>query len=231
MPGWRTGGPLRAGGGDGGATGELLAGATFVPEEDTVSYLRLLQTLGSRCGIPVALYMDCHSLFRRNDDAWTREEELRGRQAPTQVGRALAALGVDPIYALSPLPRGALNAWGTLQDRLVAELRLAGIPTVAAGPPGAGSGPDLQSLHRGDRAERQSRAHPGPHPADPPGAGGTRRLGWRSDSSSMARGASPITIGSSPPKPRRMAPPQRLRRRRYSAGPSRGGDSFIEQLS
>ncbi len=115
------------------ATGELLPGATFVPEEDTVSYLRLLQTLVSRCGIPVALYMDRHSIFRRNDAAWTVEEELRGRQDPTQVGRALAALGIEPIYALSPQAKGRIERlWGTLQDRLVGELRLAGIRTVAA---------------------------------------------------------------------------------------------------
>ncbi len=41
------------------ATGALLPGATFGPEEDTVSYLRLLHTLVGTCGIPVALYM-CH---------------------------------------------------------------------------------------------------------------------------------------------------------------------------
>lgn len=115
------------------ATGALLPGAIFVPEEDTVSYLRLLQTLVGRCGIPVALYMDCHSIFRRNDAAWTVAEELRGRQDPTQVGRALEALGIQPIYALSPQAKGRIERlWETLQDRLVAELRLAGIRTVAA---------------------------------------------------------------------------------------------------
>jgi len=115
------------------AMGELLPGATFVPEEDTVSYLRLLRTLVSTCGIPVALYMDCHGIFRRNDAAWTLEEELRGRQDPTQVGRALAALGIEAIYALSPQAKGRIERlWGTLQDRLVAELRLAGIRTAQA---------------------------------------------------------------------------------------------------
>ena len=115
------------------ATGALLPGAAFVPEEATVSYLRLLQTLVQTCGIPVALYMDCHGIFRRNDAAWTVEEELRGRQDPTQVGRALAALGIEAIYALSPQAKGRIERlWGTLQDRLVAELRLAGIATLPA---------------------------------------------------------------------------------------------------
>ena len=114
------------------ATGALLPGAAFVPEEDTVSYLRLLHTLVHACGIPLALYMDRHGIFRRNDAAWTLEEELRGRQDPTQVGRALEALGIEAIYALSPQAKGRIErVWGTLQDRLVAELRLAGITTVA----------------------------------------------------------------------------------------------------
>ncbi len=115
------------------ATGALLPGASFVPAEDTVGYLRLLHTLVGTCGIPVALYMDCHGIFRRNDAAWTLAEELRGRQEPTQVGRALEALGVEVIYALSPQAKGRIERlWGTLQDRLVAELRLAGITTVEA---------------------------------------------------------------------------------------------------
>jgi len=115
------------------ATGRLLPGAAFVPAEDTVSYLRLLRSLVGTCGIPVALYMDRHSIFRRNDDAWTMAEELQGTQEPTQVGRALAALGIEAIYALSPQAKGRIERlWGTLQDRLVAELRVAGITTLAA---------------------------------------------------------------------------------------------------
>jgi hypothetical protein len=115
------------------ATGRLLPGAAFGPAEDTVSYLRLLRTLVATCGIPVSLYMDRHGIFRRNDPAWTIEEELRGRQDPTQVGRALEGLGIEPIYALSPQAKGRIERlWGTLQDRLVAELRLAGLTTLDA---------------------------------------------------------------------------------------------------
>ncbi len=78
--------------------------------------------------------MDRHGIFQRHDDAWTLAEELRGRQDPTQVGRALAALGIEVLYALSPQAKGRIERlWGTLQDRLVAELRLAGITTLAAG--------------------------------------------------------------------------------------------------
>lgn len=85
------------------------------------------------CGIPVAIYMDRHGIFRRNDAAWTLQEELRGRQEPTQVGRALERLGITPIDALSPQATGRIERlWGTLQDRLVSELRLAGIRTLQA---------------------------------------------------------------------------------------------------
>jgi transposase len=115
------------------ATGKVLPGAAFVSTEDTVSYLRLLRTLVATCGIPVSLYMDRHSIFRRNDSAWTLDEELRGRQDPTQVGRALEALGIEAIYALSPQAKGRIERlWGTLQDRLVAELRLAARNTLQA---------------------------------------------------------------------------------------------------
>lgn len=115
------------------ATGQLLPGAAFVPAEATVPYLQLLRTLVGTCGIPVALYMDRHGIFQRHDAAWTVAEELRGHQDPTQVGRALAALGIEAIYALSPQAKGRIERlWGTLQDRLVAELRLAGLTTVLA---------------------------------------------------------------------------------------------------
>lgn len=70
--------------------------------------------------------MDQHGALRRNDDHWTVAEELRGRQDPTQVGAALERLAIEPIYALSPQAKGRVErAWGTLQDRLVSELRLA----------------------------------------------------------------------------------------------------------
>lgn len=115
------------------ATGALLPGAAFAPTEDTRTYLRLLRTLAATCGLPVACYMDQHSIFRRTDPHGTLAEELAGAQVPTQVGRALAALGIEVIYALSPQATGRIERlWGTLQDRLVAELRLAGITTLAA---------------------------------------------------------------------------------------------------
>jgi hypothetical protein len=111
------------------ATGALLCGV-FALEEDAQSYLICLRQMLLDKGIPLAIYMDRHGIFRRNDDHWTVEEQLAGEQTPTQVGQALKALGIEPIFALSPQAKGRVERlFNTLQDRLVQELRLAGIST------------------------------------------------------------------------------------------------------
>src|SRR3989442_9812215 len=115
------------------ATGALLAGAHFVEQECAAGYLRVLRDVVATHGVPWSIYMDQHGALKRNDDHWTLAEELRGAQDPTQVGQALQALGIEAIYALSPQAKGRVERlWGTLQDRLVSELRLAGAATVAA---------------------------------------------------------------------------------------------------
>ena len=109
------------------ATGKLLCGV-FARQEDAQSYLICLRQIVLENGIPSALYMDRHGIFRRNDDHWTLEEQLAGQQTPTQVTQALLALGIEPIFALSPQAKGRVERlFNTLQDRLVQELRLARI--------------------------------------------------------------------------------------------------------
>jgi transposase InsO family protein len=111
------------------ATGALLHGV-FSLEEDAQSYLICLRQILLDKGIPLALYMDRHGIFRRNDDHWSLQEQLAGEQTPTQLGQALRELGIKPIFALSPQAKGRVERlFNTLQDRLVAELRLAGIST------------------------------------------------------------------------------------------------------
>jgi hypothetical protein len=111
------------------ATGALLCGV-FAAHEDAQSYLICLKQMLLDKGIPLAIYMDRHGIFRRNDDHWTVEEQLAGEQTPTQVTQALKALGIEPIFALSPQAKGRVERlFNTLQDRLVQELRLAGIST------------------------------------------------------------------------------------------------------
>jgi transposase len=108
------------------ATRKVLV-AEFFPTEDARGYFRLLQRLLGRFGVPLSFYGDRHSVFVRNDDHWTVEEQLAGRRQPTQFGRALEQLGVTYIAVRSPQAKGGVERlWGTFQDRLTSELRLAG---------------------------------------------------------------------------------------------------------
>jgi len=108
------------------ATRKVLV-AEFFPTEDARGYFRLLQRLLRRFGVPLSFYGDRHSVFVRNDDHWSVEEQLAGRRDPTQFGRALDQLGVTYIAAHSPQAKGRIERlWGTFQDRLTSELRLAG---------------------------------------------------------------------------------------------------------
>jgi transposase len=114
------------------ATGELLA-AFFAPAESSWAYLKLLEQVIARHGIPASVYQDKHGALKRNDAHWSLEEELAGEQAPTQVGAALQALQIEAIFALSPQAKGRVERlFRTLQDRLVALLALEGISEIAA---------------------------------------------------------------------------------------------------
>lgn len=82
----------------------------FTVEEDAQSYLICLRQILLEKDIPLALYMDRHGIFRRNDDHWSLVEQLAGEQTPTQVGQALRELGIEPIFALSPAGQGTSRA-------------------------------------------------------------------------------------------------------------------------
>jgi hypothetical protein len=105
----------------------------FRDQEDAAGYLAVLRSVVEAKGIPLALYVDRHGIFARNPRApRTLEEELAGGRLPTQVGRALGELGIAHISARGPRAKGRIERlWGTLQDRLVAELALAGVTTLA----------------------------------------------------------------------------------------------------
>ena len=101
--------------------------AQFFPTEDARGYFRLLRRLLRGHGVPLSFYGDRHAVFVRNDDHWSVEEQLAGKRQPTQFGRALAQLGVTYIAAHSPQAKGRIERlWGTFQDRLTSQLRLAG---------------------------------------------------------------------------------------------------------
>lgn len=108
------------------ATGTVPA-ARFRQQEDGQGYLLVLRDILGTNGVPLAIYRDRHGIFeRREREPWTLEEELAGERVPTQVGRALAELSIESIPAHSPQAKGRIERlWGTFQDRLVIELRLA----------------------------------------------------------------------------------------------------------
>jgi len=114
------------------ATGKIL-GAHFDTVETAGAYLEVFRQIALGPGLPLACYTDRHGIFKRSPrQPWTLEEQLRGRPAPTQVGRVLHELGIRWIPAGSPQAKGRIERlFGALQDRLVAELRMAGIRTQA----------------------------------------------------------------------------------------------------
>lgn len=113
------------------ATGEVLS-ARFREQEDAQGYFEVMREVVRRRGIPLALYADRHSIFVVTKDIeLTLEEELAGRRHATQFGRLLEELGVNLILARSPQAKGRVERlWGTFQDRLVSELRVAKAGTV-----------------------------------------------------------------------------------------------------
>jgi hypothetical protein len=114
------------------ATGAIV-GLTFRPHEDLHGYAVALQQMFTTCGLPLELYGDRFGVFVRNDDHWSIDEQLAGRQRPTQLGQAFEELGITYIPAGTPQAKGRIERlWGTLHDRLTAELRLAGITSVEA---------------------------------------------------------------------------------------------------
>ena len=105
------------------ATGTVLD-ALFCEKEDARSYFLLVQGLVQHHGAPVALYIDRHGVFRH-----TPGSGLPGMSA--QFSRAIEELGIQMIFALSPQAKGRVERGaGTLQDRLVTELRLAGASSI-----------------------------------------------------------------------------------------------------
>ena len=113
------------------ATGEVPY-ALFREEEDAQGYFLLLRQIVSSHGIPMALYRDRHGIFERSKrEPESLEEQLEGRRKPTQFGRLMEELGIISIPSRSPQARGRIERlWGTFQDRLVSELRLAGAKTL-----------------------------------------------------------------------------------------------------
>lgn len=108
------------------ATSEIYS-AFLVEEEGTMSsFAGLLEVIATQ-GLPCSFYTDRGSHYFHTPEAGAKVDKTK----LTQVGRALAQLGIEHIPAYSPEARGrSERAFATLQDRLVKELKLAGITTI-----------------------------------------------------------------------------------------------------
>lgn len=111
------------------ATKRLLYAQLVDGGESVVAVMTALGTVFRRYGLPIALYTDRAHWAAHTPRTGARPDPTK----PTQVGRALRTLGIEHILSYSPQARGRSERVNrTLQDRLVNELRAAGIETVAA---------------------------------------------------------------------------------------------------
>jgi hypothetical protein len=113
------------------ATSRILY-AVFVTVEDTLNLMAATKSYLLINGRPLFWYVDKDSIYKINRQA-DIEEDLRDEQPLTQFTRAMAELGIQVINAHSAQAKGRVErGFGTHQDRLVKELRLAGISTMKA---------------------------------------------------------------------------------------------------
>jgi transposase len=112
------------------ATGFVFA--RFFEQETLAAAWSTFRGWTDRQGLPRALYVDRHSIYR-SDRQPTAEELLANQAPPTQFGRSMRELNVRLIMARSPQAKGRVERMnGTLQDRLVKALRRANVCDLAA---------------------------------------------------------------------------------------------------
>jgi len=105
------------------ATSRLLA--RFYDADTVLNHMDLLLRWLQASGRPLALYTDRHSIFEPQDKGQALPD------AETQFGRALRELDIELIRAHSPQAKGRVErSFGTAQDRLVKEMRLAKVKTI-----------------------------------------------------------------------------------------------------
>ncbi len=102
----------------------------FYDYEGTIPAFASFKSYVRKYGLPQSVYLDKHTTYK-SPGKLTVEEELEGIEKPqSQFERALDELGVEVIHAHSPQAKGRVERlFGTLQDRLVKEMRLVGTKT------------------------------------------------------------------------------------------------------
>ena len=142
------------------ATGKIVF-LLFRPSEDQIGYLLLLRTVAQQYGLPMSIYHDRHTctwsqrppmgtrrrrsagvrfcahrssqLWRKNTRPMAGGADAHEPDPTVGLVRVMTELGIEPIPAYSPQAKGRIERlWGTLQDRLTKELRLAGLTTLEA---------------------------------------------------------------------------------------------------
>ena len=101
----------------------------FWPTECLAGYFYLAREVATdaRYGLPESFYHDKHTILRSPKEP-SIDDELAGREPMSQFQHVLAQLGVEGIPAQTPQAKGRIERmWQTLQDRLIKEMRLAGI--------------------------------------------------------------------------------------------------------
>lgn len=103
--------------------------AKFYDYEGTLPAMDSFYGYAKRYGLPRSVYLDRHGAYKAKRPR-TLEEELEGKSPLSQFQRALEELGVAVIHAYSPEAKGRVERlFETLQDRLIKEMRLAGVKT------------------------------------------------------------------------------------------------------
>jgi hypothetical protein len=104
----------------------------FYEYEGTIPAMDSFMRYSRLYGLPASIYLDRHSTYKstkKQDDIY--DEDGNGIDALSQFARCMKELEVTVIYAYSPQAKGRVERlFGTLQDRLVKELRLKGISSI-----------------------------------------------------------------------------------------------------
>ena len=110
------------------ATGRVSG--RFYEYEGTIPAMDSFRRYIRKYGLPMSIYLDKHTTYKSTAKP-TIEEELQGSEPMSQFERAVRELGVKVLHAHSPQAKGRIERlFGTLQDRLVKEMRIRGISTI-----------------------------------------------------------------------------------------------------
>lgn len=105
--------------------------ARFYEYEGTKPAMESLRRYIRKHGIPASIYLDKHATYRTNKAYTYKDWPFRDKEELTQFARACRQLGIELIYADSPQAKGRVErVFGTLQDRLVKEMRLEAVKTL-----------------------------------------------------------------------------------------------------